>query len=114
MYAIICVPGSVMVSLSFVPRQNDSSCFYAFRFAFSDVPQRGLIESPSSSPHGKVPSESPPTHRSARVVLQYCPVEKTDDISAVRAVAFHPHGQVYAVGSNAQTLKICAVPRAFP
>nr|CAB3267708.1 WD repeat-containing protein 47-like [Phallusia mammillata] len=43
--------------------------------------------------------------------LEYVPVEKTEEGSAIRAVAFHPFGHVYAVGSNAQNLKICSMPK---
>nr|XP_026695160.1 WD repeat-containing protein 47-like [Ciona intestinalis] len=43
--------------------------------------------------------------------FKYYPIEKTEDPSAIRAVAFHPRGEVFAVGSNSQILKICSMPR---
>jgi len=40
----------------------------------------------------------------------YIPVEKTGDTAAIRAVSFHPGGNIYAVGTNSQALKMCKVP----
>ncbi|XP_045906608.1 WD repeat-containing protein 47-like [Micropterus dolomieu] len=35
-------------------------------------------------------------------------VSQLEDTQAVRAVAFHPSGALYAVGSNSKTLRVCA------
>lgn len=37
-------------------------------------------------------------------------VSVLEDTQAVRAVAFHPSGELYAVGSNSKTLRVCAYP----
>ncbi|KAG7457201.1 hypothetical protein MATL_G00244020 [Megalops atlanticus] len=37
-------------------------------------------------------------------------VSTLEDSQAVRAVAFHPTGALYAVGSNSKTLRVCAYP----
>ncbi|KAI5092885.1 WD repeat-containing protein 47 [Silurus meridionalis] len=37
-------------------------------------------------------------------------VSTLEDTQAVRAVAFHPSGAFYAVGSNSKTLRVCAYP----
>lgn len=37
-------------------------------------------------------------------------VNTLEDTQAVRAVAFHPTGSLYAVGSNSKTLRVCAYP----
>ncbi|KAJ8357211.1 hypothetical protein SKAU_G00200050 [Synaphobranchus kaupii] len=37
-------------------------------------------------------------------------VNTLEDTQAVRAVAFHPTGALYAVGSNSKTLRVCAYP----
>lgn len=37
-------------------------------------------------------------------------VHQLEDTQAVRAVAFHPSGALYAVGSNSKTLRVCAYP----
>ncbi|KAJ8270297.1 hypothetical protein GJAV_G00112670 [Gymnothorax javanicus] len=37
-------------------------------------------------------------------------VSTLEDTQAVRAVAFHPTGALYAVGSNSKTLRVCAYP----
>lgn len=41
---------------------------------------------------------------------KFVPVTTLDDIQAVRCAEFHPRGQVYAVGSNSKTLRICSYP----
>ncbi|XP_029640538.1 WD repeat-containing protein 47 isoform X6 [Octopus sinensis] len=42
--------------------------------------------------------------------LHYVPVTLLEDVQAVRAVAFHPSGLFYAVGSNSKVLRICSFP----
>ncbi|XP_052827214.1 WD repeat-containing protein 47 isoform X2 [Octopus bimaculoides] len=42
--------------------------------------------------------------------LHYVPVTFLEDVQAVRAVAFHPSGLFYAVGSNSKVLRICSFP----
>lgn len=41
---------------------------------------------------------------------QFVKVSTLEDTQAVRAVAFHPSGSLYAVGSNSKTLRVCAYP----
>ncbi|KAJ8384533.1 hypothetical protein AAFF_G00204480 [Aldrovandia affinis] len=41
---------------------------------------------------------------------QFVAVNTLEDTQAVRAVAFHPTGALYAVGSNSKTLRVCAYP----
>ncbi|XP_074525100.1 WD repeat-containing protein 47-like [Halichoeres trimaculatus] len=41
---------------------------------------------------------------------QFSKVSQLEDTQAVRAVAFHPAGTLYAVGSNSKTLRVCAYP----
>ncbi|XP_068599477.1 WD repeat-containing protein 47-like [Brachionichthys hirsutus] len=41
---------------------------------------------------------------------QFVKVNQLEDTQAVRAVAFHPSGLLYAVGSNSKTLRVCAYP----
>jgi hypothetical protein len=45
---------------------------------------------------------------------QYVKVNQLEDTQAVRAVAFHPSGALYAVGSNSKTLRVCAYPESLP
>uniref|UniRef100_A0A8C8DFR6 WD repeat domain 47b n=1 Tax=Oryzias sinensis TaxID=183150 RepID=A0A8C8DFR6_9TELE len=40
-------------------------------------------------------------------------VSQLEDTQAVRAVAFHPSGALYAVGSNSKTLRVCAYPETL-
>uniref|UniRef100_A0A3Q1JX87 CTLH domain-containing protein n=1 Tax=Anabas testudineus TaxID=64144 RepID=A0A3Q1JX87_ANATE len=41
---------------------------------------------------------------------QFVKLSQLEDTQAVRAVAFHPSGALYAVGSNSKTLRVCAYP----
>ncbi|KAM4640620.1 WD repeat-containing protein 47 isoform 2-T2 [Discoglossus pictus] len=41
---------------------------------------------------------------------QFTCLTTMEDTQAVRAVAFHPSGALYAVGSNSKTLRVCAYP----
>ncbi|XP_076837585.1 WD repeat-containing protein 47 [Brachyhypopomus gauderio] len=41
---------------------------------------------------------------------KFVAVSTLEDTQAVRAVAFHPLGALYAVGSNSKTLRVCAYP----
>ncbi|KFM64764.1 WD repeat-containing protein 47, partial [Stegodyphus mimosarum] len=38
-------------------------------------------------------------------------VTRLEDAQAIRAAEFHPSGQLYAIGSNSKTLRICAYPK---
>ncbi|XP_074596655.1 WD repeat-containing protein 47-like isoform X2 [Brevipalpus obovatus] len=42
---------------------------------------------------------------------RFIPVTKLEDAQAIRAVEFHPHGRLYAIGSNSKTLRICEYPK---
>ncbi|KAM8746363.1 WD repeat-containing protein 47-like isoform 1-T2 [Acanthopagrus schlegelii] len=44
---------------------------------------------------------------------QFVKVNQLEDTQAVRAVAFHPSGALYAVGSNSKTLRVCAYPETL-
>uniref|UniRef100_A0A8C4DEE4 CTLH domain-containing protein n=1 Tax=Dicentrarchus labrax TaxID=13489 RepID=A0A8C4DEE4_DICLA len=44
---------------------------------------------------------------------QFIKVNQLEDTQAVRAVAFHPSGALYAVGSNSKTLRVCAYPETL-
>lgn len=42
---------------------------------------------------------------------RFVAVTMLEDAQAVRCAEFHPGGQLYAVGSNSKTLRICAYPK---
>ncbi|XP_063056160.1 WD repeat-containing protein 47b [Engraulis encrasicolus] len=50
------------------------------------------------------------TQDGSPVRSQFVAVSTLEDTQAVRAVAFHPSGQLYAVGSNSKTLRVCMYP----
>uniref|UniRef100_A0A8C5DNH4 WD repeat-containing protein 47-like n=1 Tax=Gouania willdenowi TaxID=441366 RepID=A0A8C5DNH4_GOUWI len=71
-----------------------------------------LSESPLSATH----SVQVPTHQlrfPVKSKTQYAKVSLLEDTQAVRAVAFHPSGALYAVGSNSKTLRVCAYPQTL-
>ncbi|XP_076353733.1 WD repeat-containing protein 47-like [Tachypleus tridentatus] len=41
---------------------------------------------------------------------KFLPINKLEDAQAIRTGDFHPSGQLYAIGSNSKTLRICAYP----
>ncbi|XP_053293185.1 WD repeat-containing protein 47 [Pleuronectes platessa] len=43
----------------------------------------------------------------------FVPVHTLEDTQAIRAVAFHPSGSLYAAGSNSKTLRVCAYPETL-
>lgn len=43
---------------------------------------------------------------------QFVPVTRLEDAQAIRAAEFHPSGQLYAIGSNSKTLRICGYPKS--
>ncbi|KAH9488138.1 WD repeat-containing protein 47 [Bulinus truncatus] len=46
-----------------------------------------------------------PTHKPG-----FIPVTRIEDQQAIRAIAFHPRGNFYALGSNSKMLRVCAFP----
>ncbi|XP_062336532.1 WD repeat-containing protein 47-like isoform X2 [Osmerus eperlanus] len=66
--------------------------------------QRGLPDSPGSLTRSKEGDQPK--------ALFVC-VNNLEDTQAVRAVAFHPSGGLYAVGSNSKTLRVCAYPETL-
>ncbi|CAI9729028.1 WD repeat-containing protein 47 isoform X5 [Octopus vulgaris] len=79
-----------------------------------DVPYSGGPTSNQTNLTPAKPAESSPTRIISNVPsdnkLHYVPVTLLEDVQAVRAVAFHPSGLFYAVGSNSKVLRICSFP----
>ncbi|KPP76889.1 WD repeat-containing protein 47-like [Scleropages formosus] len=50
------------------------------------------------------------TQEGDKAKIQFVAVSTLEDTQAIRAVAFHPSGALYAVGSNSKTLRVCAYP----
>ncbi|KAF3690789.1 WD repeat-containing protein 47 Neuronal enriched MAP-interacting protein [Channa argus] len=53
------------------------------------------------------------TREPGKSKTQFVRVSQLEDTQAVRAVAFHPSGALYAVGSNSKTLRVCAYPETL-
>ncbi|XP_037829952.1 WD repeat-containing protein 47 isoform X2 [Kryptolebias marmoratus] len=52
-------------------------------------------------------------HEPGKSKAQFVRLSQLEDTQAVRAVAFHPSGALYAVGSNSKTLRVCAYPETL-
>ncbi|KAM4575205.1 WD repeat-containing protein 47-like isoform 1-T6 [Fundulus diaphanus] len=52
-------------------------------------------------------------HEQVKSKSQFVRLSQLEDTQAVRAVAFHPSGALYAVGSNSKTLRVCAYPETL-
>ena len=39
--------------------------------------------------------------------ITFYTVATLEDVQAIRAIAFHPSGELFAVGSNSKTLRVC-------
>uniref|UniRef100_A0A3Q3KRV9 WD repeat-containing protein 47-like n=1 Tax=Mastacembelus armatus TaxID=205130 RepID=A0A3Q3KRV9_9TELE len=77
-----------------------------------------LSESPLPSSHSTErirPSSNFSDHliKPGKSKAQFVKVSQLEDTQAVRAVAFHPSGVLYAVGSNSKTLRVCAYPETL-
>ncbi|XP_059197226.1 WD repeat-containing protein 47-like [Centropristis striata] len=53
------------------------------------------------------------SQESGKSKAQFVKVNQLEDTQAVRAVAFHPSGALYAVGSNSKTLRVCSYPETL-
>jgi len=40
--------------------------------------------------------------------ISFYTVATLEDVQAIRAIAFHPSGDLFAVGSNSKTLRVCS------
>ncbi|XP_048091641.1 WD repeat-containing protein 47 isoform X1 [Alosa alosa] len=67
----------------------------------SGLEDSGGTKTPSKDPEGE------------KAKATFVAVNTLEDTQAVRAVAFHPTGALYAVGSNSKTLRVCAYPDAL-
>ncbi|KAJ8277959.1 hypothetical protein GJAV_G00082150 [Gymnothorax javanicus] len=59
---------------------------------------------------GESPARRTPTLEGDKPKAQFVAINTLEDTQAIRAVAFHPTGALYAVGSNSKTLRVCAYP----
>ncbi|GMR56462.1 hypothetical protein PMAYCL1PPCAC_26657, partial [Pristionchus mayeri] len=60
-------------------------------------------------PQSARPLSYPPSSTSG-IPVQFVPICRYDDTQAIRAVAFHPTGRFFAVGTNSKQLHICKYP----
>uniref|UniRef100_A0AAQ5Z377 CTLH domain-containing protein n=1 Tax=Amphiprion ocellaris TaxID=80972 RepID=A0AAQ5Z377_AMPOC len=76
----------------------------------------GNGNTPASEDNNNPPSVTPEQSRTrggGRLNEFHLNVHSLEDTQAVRAVAFHPSGSLYAVGSNSKTLRVCAYPETL-
>ncbi|XP_053093847.1 WD repeat-containing protein 47b isoform X1 [Pangasianodon hypophthalmus] len=76
----------------------------------SSTPQRGGIQGmPSLDESPVLVSRS--VFQDDKPKSPFIAVHVLEDTQAVRAVAFHPSGALYAIGSNSKTLRVCMYPQ---
>uniref|UniRef100_A0A671WRL7 WD repeat domain 47 n=1 Tax=Sparus aurata TaxID=8175 RepID=A0A671WRL7_SPAAU len=68
---------------------------------------------PKGSEQGDSPGSLTRSKEGEKEKSLFVPVNTLEDTQAVRAVAFHPSGALYAVGSNSKTLRVCAYPETL-
>lgn len=78
------------------------------------TPYTGVSSPKGTSPvpakfNERSPMRTPPKAGSTNK-LHYVPVTMLEDVQALRTVAFHPSGNLYAIGSNSKVLRICSFP----
>ncbi|OCT85299.1 WD repeat-containing protein 47 isoform X1 [Xenopus laevis] len=87
-------------STSYIPFPEESPVFGSA----SSAKEQAQVED-SSGTGGRICSETDKKQKQQFVCLN-----TLEDTQAIRAVAFHPSGSLYAVGSNSKTLRVCAYP----
>lgn len=70
-------------------------------------------QKPKGSQHGDSPGSLTRSKEGDNTKNLFVPVHSLEDTQAIRAVAFHPTGSLYAVGSNSKTLRVCAYPETL-
>uniref|UniRef100_A0A8C6VXZ5 WD repeat domain 47 n=1 Tax=Nothobranchius furzeri TaxID=105023 RepID=A0A8C6VXZ5_NOTFU len=90
-----------------VPPPNESPFCWVINLSllFVDSGQK-----PKTGQQGDSPGPLSRSKEGEKVKSLFVPVHTLEDTQAVRAVAFHPSGSLYAVGSNSKTLRVCAYP----
>nr|XP_018911983.1 PREDICTED: WD repeat-containing protein 47 isoform X1 [Bemisia tabaci]XP_018911984.1 PREDICTED: WD repeat-containing protein 47 isoform X1 [Bemisia tabaci]XP_018911985.1 PREDICTED: WD repeat-containing protein 47 isoform X1 [Bemisia tabaci] len=94
---------SALVNSNSVPNSNSTV-----------VNSNGRIEPPDAhydtvKPLGRTDLDGGQGNGAGRA--RFMAITSLEDVQAVRCAEFHPRGNVYAVGSNSKTLRICAYPK---
>uniref|UniRef100_H3CXJ0 WD repeat domain 47 n=1 Tax=Tetraodon nigroviridis TaxID=99883 RepID=H3CXJ0_TETNG len=96
-------------ALSESPVPANQRCVCGCVFISADV-VRGSRSQAQEDPGSSVTRNS---QLSGKSRAPFARVHQLEDTQAVRAVAFHPSGALYAVGSNSKTLRVCAYPETL-
>ncbi|XP_066250655.1 WD repeat-containing protein 47 isoform X1 [Euwallacea similis] len=79
---------------------------------FRDIAfENTLLNSSRPSPRTSSEGDGNITDSNGVPKPKFVAVTTLEDVQAVRCAEFHPGGQLYAVGSNSKTLRICAYPK---
>uniref|UniRef100_A0A3Q3M006 WD repeat domain 47a n=1 Tax=Mastacembelus armatus TaxID=205130 RepID=A0A3Q3M006_9TELE len=70
-------------------------------------------QKPKGSQQGDSPGSTSRSKEGDKPKGLFVPVHTLEDTQAIRAVAFHPSGSLYAVGSNSKTLRVCVYPETL-
>ncbi|XP_066155017.1 WD repeat-containing protein 47 isoform X4 [Euwallacea fornicatus] len=79
---------------------------------FRDIAfENTLLNSSRPSPRNSSEGDGNITDSNGTPKPKFVAVTTLEDVQAVRCAEFHPGSQLYAVGSNSKTLRICAYPK---
>ncbi|CAL1289418.1 unnamed protein product [Larinioides sclopetarius] len=96
------------------------SCYSPVQRTISPIEQENTTVRQSPVPLNQAPSSAKQTTAVLnRMAVEgpdsnkphFIPVTRLEDAQAIRTGEFHPSGQLYAIGSNSKTLRICAYPK---
>ncbi|XP_068176582.1 WD repeat-containing protein 47-like [Antennarius striatus] len=121
-------PSDTLTPEAGLPKDKPGGCTSntPFKTGSHGLPSLGdsMVPSGQSAERTRGPCPTPQddsgcsTTRNAQAIhgdskTQFVKVNQLEDTQAVRAVAFHPSGLLYAVGSNSKTLRVCAYPETL-
>ncbi|MXQ79632.1 hypothetical protein E5288_WYG006962 [Bos mutus] len=102
---------SSVTSFSTPPHDSSQRLTHDASSIHASTPQLSVIKPPLGDSSGNLSrSREEEDDKSKK---QFVCINTLEDTQAVRAVAFHPGGGLYAVGSNSKTLRVCAYPEVI-
>ncbi|XP_061100008.1 WD repeat-containing protein 47-like [Conger conger] len=101
-------PPDTAGTLSSTPQRGEAQGLPALDESLIQTPKN--VQNPSGSEDANSPTRCPKGSEGDKSKAHFVAVNTLEDTQAVRAVAFHPTGALYAVGSNSKTLRVCAYP----
>uniref|UniRef100_UPI00398E72A3 WD repeat-containing protein 47-like n=1 Tax=Pristiophorus japonicus TaxID=55135 RepID=UPI00398E72A3 len=92
---------------------SEVSSFFTMQNADSPFASKDSAIGPSIMENASVSGNGTKNEEDDGSKKQFIAINTLEDTQAIRAVAFHPSGTLYAVGSNTKTLRVCAYPEVI-